>query len=41
MSTTNTNDLVAELERNLGEKPYIVGKDLIDLGLYGSATAAE
>ena len=35
----NTNQLVAELEKNLGEKPYFTGKNLVDLGLFGSATA--
>lgn len=35
----NTESLVQELDRFLGEKPYITGNQLIEIGLFGSASA--
>lgn len=35
---SNNESLIAEFAKSLGDKPYFTGKQLIDLGLFGSAT---
>ena len=39
--STNSDLLVEELGKALGDKPYFTGNQLIEIGLFGSASAVN